>query len=69
MTSWKELLEELNLTIREFAETYDIPYNTVRQWYNGSRTAPPYIKKMIERMIELNAKGKQLNFLENGKEK
>lgn len=61
MTSWKELLKELNLTIKDFAELYEIPYNTVRQWYNGTRQAPPYIKKMIETIIELKSKGKQMN--------
>lgn len=58
----KKLIEELNLTIKEFAELYEIPYNTVRQWYNGKRQAPPYIKKMIETIIELKSKGKQLKF-------
>lgn len=58
----KKLIEELNLTIKEFAELYKIPYNTVRQWYNGQRQAPPYIKKMIETIIELKSKGKQLSF-------
>lgn len=54
----KNLIEKLNLTIKEFAELYEIPYNTVRQWYNGTRQAPLYIKKMIETIIELKSKGK-----------
>ena len=65
MTYWEKLIkEELNLTIKEFANLYEIPYNTVRQWYNGKRTAPQYIIKMIEKIIELESKGKQLNFLD-----
>lgn len=56
----KNLIEKLNLTIKEFAELYEIPYNTVRQWYNGTRQAPQYIKKMIETIIELKSNGKQM---------
>ena len=66
MTSWKELIKELNLTIKDFAKLYEIPYNTVRQWYNGSRQAPPYIKKMVEKIIELQSKAKQLE-IPNGR--
>ena len=65
MTSWKELLKELNLTIKDFAELYEIPYNTVRQWYNGTRQAPPYIKKMIEKIIDLKKNGTQLELTKN----
>lgn len=56
----KNLINNLGLSIKEFAEIYEIPYNTVRQWYNGQRQAPQYIKKMIEVIIELKSKGKQL---------
>lgn len=65
----KKLIEELNLSIKEFAELYEIPYNTVRQWYNDTRQAPPYIKKMIEELIKLKTKGKQISFEENLDEK
>lgn len=57
----KNLIEKLNLSIKEFAELYEIPYNTVRQWYNGTRQAPPYIKKLIEEITELKSSGIQLN--------
>lgn len=44
----KELIEKSGLSIKEFAEKYEIPYNTVRQWYNGERKMPRYLKNLIE---------------------
>lgn len=59
----KNLINEMDMSIKEFAETFKIPYNTVRQWYNEERKPPIYIKEMIKKIIELKSQGrKQLKF-------
>ena len=45
----KQIIEQSGKTIKEFAEFYEIPYNTVRQWYNGERSAPLWVKSLIEK--------------------
>lgn len=60
----KEILNKLHLSIREFAELYEIPYQTVRQWAVGERRMPEYLKKLIEKDIKRNTKGEQLNIEE-----
>lgn len=57
----KKLIKESGMTIRQFSEHYEIPYNTVRQWYNGTRQAPSWIRGLIEKA----ASGIQLKFEEN----
>ena len=52
----KEIIKQSGKSLKEFAEFYEIPYNTVRQWYNGERKAAPWIKKLIQR----SASGEQL---------
>lgn len=44
----KKFIEESGLTIKEFSEKYGIPYNTVRQWYNGSRSAPDWLVNLLK---------------------
>lgn len=60
----KEILNKLHLSIREFADLYEIPYQTVRQWTVGERRMPEYLKKLIEKDIERNTKGEQLSIEE-----
>ena len=43
----KEIIKNSGLTLKEFAEKYEIPYNTVRQWNNAERQAPNWIKKLF----------------------
>lgn len=52
----KNIIEQSGMTLKKFAEFYEIPYNTVRQWYNEERCAPSWVKKLIEKA----ANGKQL---------
>lgn len=47
----KEIIELSGLKIKDFAKKFEIPYNTVRQWYNGEREAPEWIKKIIKKEI------------------
>ena len=53
----QELIKQSGMTIKEFSEFYEIPYNTVRQWANGTRKAPSWITKIINKA----AKGTQIN--------
>lgn len=56
----EKILNELNMNIKEFAEHYEIPYNTVRQWINGTRTPPSYVLKLLKEKIEREKKGTQI---------
>ena len=47
----KEIIELSGLKIKEFAEKFEIPYNTVRQCYNCERNAPEWLKKLIKKEI------------------
>lgn len=60
----KELIKNSSLTLREFSEEYKIPYNSVRQWANGERQAPAYIKSLIEEIRNLKTKGQQIKIEE-----
>ena len=56
MNEIKELKNSLRLTTKEFAELFEIPYNTVRQWINGERNCPAYIISMLKKLIEFQNK-------------
>lgn len=56
----QNLIKETGLTTSQFAEYYDIPYNTVLQWSNGTRQAPKYLVKLIKENRDLKTKGQQL---------
>lgn len=60
----QNLIQNSGMDIKEFAITYRIPYNTVRQWANGTRKAPIYVKKLIEENLRLKTKGVQLKIKE-----
>ena len=44
----KKLIEKSGLSIKEFSDKYGIPYNTVRQWYNGARSAPDWLVNLFK---------------------
>ena len=52
MNEIEELKNSLSLSTKEFAELFDIPYNTVRQWLNGERNCPKYVISMFKKLIE-----------------
>ena len=56
----KEIIEQSGMTIREFSEFYEIPYNTVRLWKNGERKAPKWAVKLLKEKIERDKKGTQM---------
>lgn len=63
----KKIIEETGLKIADFAQEFSIPYNTVRQWYNGERKCPTYILNMIRELTELRKKGEQLTLFKEEK--
>lgn len=44
----KTFIAKSGLTPAQFAKKYDIPYNTVRQWAEGLRSAPEWLKKLFQ---------------------
>lgn len=56
MNEIEEIKNSLSLTTKEFAELFEIPYNTVRQWVNGERNCPPYVISMLKKLIEFQNK-------------
>jgi DNA-binding transcriptional regulator YiaG len=57
----QEVIKNSNMTIKEFSNYYEIPYNTVREWYNGNRKAPNWVVKLFKENAKLKTNGKQLN--------
>ena len=40
-----------SLNIKKISDRFDIPYRTVQNWCNGSRTCPGYIIKMMDEIL------------------
>lgn len=57
----QNLIKESGMTIREFSEYYGIPYNTVREYYNGNRKAADWVVKLMHEKIEREKCGSQLS--------
>lgn len=55
-----EILTKLGMNYKEFSEHYEIPYNTGRQWAQGTRKPPIYVIKLLNEKIERETKGEQL---------
>lgn len=56
----KEIIEQSGLSLREFSNYYEIPYNTVREWKNGNRIAPKWVVKLFKENERLKTKGTQI---------
>ena len=48
----REIREKLGWTQKKFAEYFNIPLSTVRNWEQGMRTPPKYVISLIERVLE-----------------
>ena len=57
----QDLIKESGMSIKEFSEYYGIPYNTVREYYNGNRKAPEWVVKLMREKIEREKCGTQLS--------
>lgn len=47
-----EIIEMSGMSMKKFAEHFEIPYRTVQDWKYGNRKAPEYVLKMILRLLE-----------------
>lgn len=43
-----EILKDINLSKKEFANLSDISYNTVNNWNDENRPVPPWVKSWLE---------------------
>ena len=57
----QKFIQESGMSLKEFSYYYEIPYNTVREWYNGNRKAPKWVIKLFKENAELKSSGKQLS--------
>ena len=48
----KELRELTELSQSGFAEKFGIPVRTIQKWERDGSTPPPYIPKMIEKILD-----------------
>lgn len=56
----KKIIEESGMSIKEFSNYYEIPYQTVHHWLNGTRQAPEWAVKLMREKIEREKCGNQL---------
>ena len=59
----KKLIEESGLSVKEFSEKYGIPYNTVRQWSSGSRSAPDWLVNLFKAELAYKPLSDEKNFM------
>lgn len=52
----KEILDKYGISMKQLSEKFEIPYRTVQDWKAGCRKAPPYVLKMIDRLLEIEQK-------------
>ena len=57
----KKIIEESGMTLREFSEYYEVPYNTIREWWNENRKCPNYVVKLFKAYIENQKQGSQIS--------
>lgn len=54
----KEIRKLTNLTQADFAKKYEIPKRTLENWEtssgNNKRQCPPYVAKMLERLVRID---------------
>lgn len=47
----KELRTFAGLTQQQFSDFYEIPKRSIENWESGQRTPPPYLLKLLERVV------------------
>lgn len=52
----REMRKLMGLSQSKFAAYLEIPVRTLQQWEINERTPPPYVPKMIERILRLEGK-------------
>ncbi|WP_455057835.1 helix-turn-helix domain-containing protein [Jutongia sp.] len=48
----KEIRDITGLSQVEFGKKYDIPRRTIQNWETGERQCPPYMLKLLERVVK-----------------
>ena len=48
----KEIREYLGVSRAEFSRRYHIPTRTLDDWEKGTRTPPPYVVELLERVVK-----------------
>lgn len=48
----KEIRSKANMTQKEFAEYFNIPYRTIQNWETGHRNPPEYVVELIKYKAE-----------------
>lgn len=48
----KELRQSTGLSQAAFSERFEIPRRTIEDWEAGRRNPPPYVPRLIEKLIE-----------------
>ena len=51
--TFKEIVKQSNMTIKELAQRFDIPYRTAQNWNSGQRLCVPYILKMMCEILKI----------------
>lgn len=54
----KKLRERTGFSQANFAERYGIPKRTIENWESGVNAPPPYVLKMLEKMVEQDAENR-----------
>lgn len=50
----KEMREAVGLNMTELSELLGIPYRTIQNWENGSRSCPEYVLQLIEFRLSID---------------
>lgn len=49
---FKGLLDESNMSMKQFSEYFGIPYRTVQDWKRGVSKCPEYLLELIQYKLE-----------------
>lgn len=52
----QQLRKSTGMSQSKFSSSFGIPTSTLQDWEHGRRTPPPYIIRMMERILELEKK-------------
>jgi DNA-binding transcriptional regulator YiaG len=50
----KEIRTQMGLSQSQFANYFEIPIRTIQKWECGQSSPPPYIPKMMLRIVKAN---------------
>lgn len=48
----KEIRKLTGLSAQKFGDKYDIPLRTIQNWEGGVNAPPPYLVKLLERVVK-----------------